>query len=78
MTGHGFGRGNIQLVGILAKDILDGLDFGKIPEGGGGTVNIDLVDICGPQTAVSQCVFHDQGRTQAFGVRGCDMVGIGG
>ena len=28
VTGHGLGRRNIESIGILPKDILDGFDFG--------------------------------------------------
>ena len=47
MTVHGFGRTDIEVVGMLSEQTLHGFQFSHIPQRCGCSVNIDVIHILG-------------------------------
>ena len=74
---HGLGRGDVELVGVLAEHFLDGFGLGDVAHVGGGAVYVDVVDVLGLQACIIEGVLHHQDGTQSFGVGGGDVVGVG-
>ena len=60
MTRHGLGRGDVQLISCVTKYLLDGFCLRDITNVGGGTMNIDVVNILGLHTSILQGILHHQ------------------
>ena len=52
MASHRLGRADVELVGSIAKHVLDGLGLRDVANVCAGAVNVDVVDILGLQTGV--------------------------
>jgi len=59
VSGHGFGGTDVEEVGVLSEDLFDGFGFGDVANGGGGSVDIDIVYFVGFHLGVVEGVFHD-------------------
>ena len=77
VAGHGLGGAEVQLVGVVAEDFVYGLLLAAVADGRGGAVQVDVVDVLGPETCVAQGVLHDEDGSEPFGVRGGDVVCVG-
>ena len=62
---------------MVAEDVLDGLHLADVANGGARAVNVDVVNLLGLHLGILQCVAHNQLGTEAFGVAGRDVVGVG-
>ena len=47
VAGHTFGRRYVDFVAVVAKNMLDGFQFGHVAEWGRSAVHVDVVDIAG-------------------------------
>ena len=78
MAGHTFGGTDVQLVGVLAENVQDGLCFGYISQRCGSAMNVDIVDIFRMHACIFQGLFPSHSWPEAFRMRGGDVMRIGG
>ena len=76
MTRHRLGRRNVQLVGCIAEDLLDGLSLRDVTDVGRRTMHVDVVDVLRFHASILQRVLHDEFGTQSLRMRGCDVVSV--
>ena len=62
---------------MLPKDLLDGIEFGDVPEGSGGAVCVDMLNISRLNAGIEHSQLHDICGALALGVGGRHVVGIG-
>ena len=77
VAGHGLRRRDVQFVGCVAEDFLDGLGLRDVAHMGRGAVHIDVVDVLGLHAGILQGVLHHQLGTQSLGMGGGDVVSVG-
>ena len=63
---------------MIAEGGFDGLGFGDVAERRAGAVGVDVLHVLGIDVGVAQGELHGHGRAGAFGVRGGDVVCVGG
>ena len=68
VTRHRLGRGDVELVGVLAEDFLDGFGLGDITDVSGRAVYVDVVDLIGLHAGIVEGVLHHEDGAQTFGV----------
>ena len=61
---------------MVAKYLLDGLDFGPVAERRARAVGVDVVDLFGRDAGIAQGVAHHEHHAAAAGVGRGDVVGI--
>ncbi len=54
MARRGLGRRDRQVVGVISKDLFDGLDLGQIAQWSRGAVRVDVVDTLRRQLGICQ------------------------
>ena len=58
----------------LAEHLDDSLHLGDVTYGGGGSVNVDVIDILGLHIGILKGVLHREDSTETFGMCGGQMV----
>ena len=74
VTGHRFGRTDIQLVSMFSKRFQDSFRLRDISQTGRSSVNIDIINIFGFHTCIFKSKQHH--LIGAVRIRSCHMVGI--
>ena len=76
MASHALGGADVQVVGRIAKHLLNGFDFSDIAKWRRRSMDIDIVHIRWIQTRVIQCVLHHVARTKPFRMRSRNVMRI--
>src|SRR5437773_1643385 len=63
---------------MRAKDLFNRLGLRLIPQGGAGAVRVDVLNVFGVLACVAQSQLHGPGRSGSLGMRGGNVVGVGG
>ena len=76
VTGHALGRADVDLVSLLAEEILDSLGLGDVAYVSGSTVDIDVVDVFHAHASILESSLHDELSTEALGMRCSDVISV--
>ena len=74
VTSHGFGRADVEFIGMFAKYALDCLRFGNVPQWSRSTVYVDVVNFVGIHLGIGQGHAHHVLCAQTLGVRCSNVV----
>ena len=77
VTCHRLCAADIELESGVAKHLLDGLGLGDIAYMGRCAMHVDVVDVLRLQAGVFQRSLHHQFGTEALGMGGGDVIGVG-
>ena len=77
MSRHGFGRGDVDVVHVVAQYASDGLQLGNVARRGRGSVHVHIVDLPGGDAGVLDGVAHRLHGPLALGMGRREMVGVG-
>ena len=74
---HRLGATDIHLIGMLAKDVGNGLSLTWVTHRRGGAVDIDVVHVFGLDASIIKCALHHQRCSHSLGVRSGDVISVG-
>lgn len=77
MAGECFGAADFGTL-VVGEDSFEGVEFGEVAGVGRGGVGVEVIDGAGIEIRVLKGVRHRTGKAVAAGIRGDDVVTVGG